>query len=612
MTSRRAPALAVLAVALGAAAWFWPGIWLTLEWVDQGQIVYGAWRVARGELPYRDFDHLYGPSIFFLNGALLRWFGEDLAVLRIGLLVVKAALAALVFVVARNVARPAIALAVTVWFVAQWGVPIWIYATPYAGHYTLACCLVGLGILFGGVDWRRAALAGLCVGVGAGFKHTTGLFLALAALVALAARPVPGSARDGLATLGRSVRALAALGASLVVMGYLWTALDTLTGAALLTAPLFGLAWEWRRDRPRERALPGGGERAATTIAFGLGFALPLIAWAAFYGAHGAFGDLVHDALLGLPQLVVWKVTLLPPHPLTLAFGSALAVTAFGLATGRAPLVVLGGLANAALFVAVWLSPAFGILGVQTVLFLPLAVLWASAPIALRRADRDAPRLVWWFGAMGCLGLHPAADLAHALMILPVIAPLLALLVDDAWTRARVPLARAALAALVGFPMLVRVLLDVGTLRTALAAVPPNAPAFDRATRIWEPTPQFAAMHSIVADLDRLAPRGRPLLVLPTAQLLYVLADRPSALPHAEMILYLTATGIMTPEDARALLAEPELVARLEDARPPIVRTPDAAWTRLAVAFPALAAWIDAHYDVAATHDGVQLLVPRA
>ncbi len=69
--------VAAVAVALVAGAWFWAGTWLTLEWVDQGQIVYGAWRVARGDLPYRDFDHLYGPSLFFLNGELLRWFGED-------------------------------------------------------------------------------------------------------------------------------------------------------------------------------------------------------------------------------------------------------------------------------------------------------------------------------------------------------------------------------------------------------------------------------------------------------------------------------------------------------------------------------------------------------
>src|SRR5262249_46380133 len=89
----RVPALAVAAIVRVAAVGFWPGLWLSLEWVAQGQIVYGAWRVARGDLPYRDFVHMYGPSLFFLNGALLRWFGEDLAVIRIALLVVKALLA---------------------------------------------------------------------------------------------------------------------------------------------------------------------------------------------------------------------------------------------------------------------------------------------------------------------------------------------------------------------------------------------------------------------------------------------------------------------------------------------------------------------------------------
>ncbi len=608
----RAPVLAVAAIALVAAAWFWAGIRLTLEWVDQGQIVYGAWRVARGDLPYRDFDHLYGPALFFLNGALMRWFGEDLLVVRIGLLATKALLAGLLFLVCRAVARPAIALAVTGWFVLEWGVPLWIYATPYAGHYALACCLLGLAILVRRPAGRarRALAAGLCVGVGATFKHTTGLFVALGVLVVLTSLPVAAVVRDGLAGVGRALRAAAAVAAALVVVGYLSGTLDTWTGALLMTPPLLAFVIEWLRDLPRERALSAGGPRVARTLAFGIGFAVPLAAWAAVYASQGALGELVHDLLLGLPQRVDWDVPLATPHPIVLAFSAALTAAAVGLATGRTALVGLGGLATAALFAAAAFVPGWGGVGLQTMRYLPVALVWTSEPLALRRGEQEAPRLLWWFGAFVCLSLHPASDLPHALMILPAVLPLLALLVEAAWSRARAPLARAAVIALVGAPLLSRAATDVAILARVVAERPEGT-GFDRARCVWDATPQFEAMRAVVARLDRMAPRGAPLLVLPSAQLLYVLTDRPSALPRAELIFYLLAIDVMSPEDARALLSDDELVARLATLRPPIVRLSDPGQARIAAAFPQLTAWIDRHYAVSDTIGGLQVLQPR-
>jgi hypothetical protein len=129
LAARRSRAPGDVVVALLAAACFWPSIRLGLEWVDQGLTVYPIWLVARGALPYRDFHHLYGPSLFFLNGALMHWFGEDLLVLRLSLLAVKVGLAVLLFRLSRSLARPTIALGVTAWWIAVWCSPLWLFWT---------------------------------------------------------------------------------------------------------------------------------------------------------------------------------------------------------------------------------------------------------------------------------------------------------------------------------------------------------------------------------------------------------------------------------------------------------------------------------------------------
>src|SRR5262245_21358578 len=452
----RVPGLAVAAIVLVAAVWFWPGLWLSLEWVDQGQIVYGVWRVARGDLPYRDFVHMYGPSLFFLNGALMRWFGEDLAVIRIGLLAVKALLAGLLFVVCRTVARPAIALLVSAWFVVQWGSPLWIFATPYAGHYALACSLAGIAILLGrGSDgWGAALAAGLAVGTGATFKHTSGLFAALAVLVVLTSRPIPAGERDAYASLGRASRSAVAIATVLIAVAYLARVLDTWTAALLVTPPLLALTVEWLPDLPEERALVRGGPRLVPALAFGIGFAMPVAAWVVIYASQGALPSLAHDLFSGLPARVSWHVPLETPHLITIGFVAVLLGGALGLAAGRPALVALAGLATVALFLAATFVPGAGILEVQMTRFLPIALVWAAAPLALRSPSDEASRLVWWFGAMLCLSLHPSSDLPHALMILPGVLPVLALLIEEAWRRAATPLARAGVVTLVGAPLL--------------------------------------------------------------------------------------------------------------------------------------------------------------
>src|SRR5262249_59520293 len=76
----------------------------------------------------------------------MRWFGEDLMVLRLGLLVVKVVLVVLVFLLSHRVARPVIALGVTAWLVAVWCSPLWLFWAPYGVHYTLVLGLAGVAV----------------------------------------------------------------------------------------------------------------------------------------------------------------------------------------------------------------------------------------------------------------------------------------------------------------------------------------------------------------------------------------------------------------------------------------------------------------------------------
>ena len=78
------------------------GILLPLELLDEGFLAYGSWRVANGDLPVEDFEIFYGPSIFFLGGGAFSMFGEDLAVLRMLVLTLKATACVLVYMAAET------------------------------------------------------------------------------------------------------------------------------------------------------------------------------------------------------------------------------------------------------------------------------------------------------------------------------------------------------------------------------------------------------------------------------------------------------------------------------------------------------------------------------
>jgi hypothetical protein len=72
------------ASSLAASALFFAGLLLqvvsmdrNLNLYDEGLVVYGAARVMRGEVPYRDFWSMYGPGQFYLIAGLFKIFGTQ-------------------------------------------------------------------------------------------------------------------------------------------------------------------------------------------------------------------------------------------------------------------------------------------------------------------------------------------------------------------------------------------------------------------------------------------------------------------------------------------------------------------------------------------------------
>src|SRR5215475_6599118 len=198
MTSAPAARASTLLVLFAvAAAYFALGCTLTLEWADEGHLIYQSWRVSNGALPYRDALHLYAPSVFLVNGLLLHLFGPQLLVIRASLVLLKAVLAALVYQSARQLASWPFALAVYALFVAMWGAPMWLFNAPYASHYAVVVVLVGVLAflqLRQRAPLRACALAGVCFGVATTFKQTSGFFAFAAFVLYLLLVGLPGTA----------------------------------------------------------------------------------------------------------------------------------------------------------------------------------------------------------------------------------------------------------------------------------------------------------------------------------------------------------------------------------------------------------------------------------
>lgn len=166
-----------LTIALGLICYglfFKRGIWLSVV----GYSVAPAERVMQGEMPYRDFIYNYTPGILWLNAALMRLFGATLLTISAGLLVIKLATLALIYLVGRRLAGDWTALVAVSLALAWIG---WKYVFGvYPTQYSMLFVLLGIYSILE-YDrrgrWLWLLLSGVSVGLVFVFKYNVGILL---------------------------------------------------------------------------------------------------------------------------------------------------------------------------------------------------------------------------------------------------------------------------------------------------------------------------------------------------------------------------------------------------------------------------------------------------
>jgi hypothetical protein len=155
---------------------------------DEGVIVYGAQRILQGDVPYRDFWGLYPPGQFVAVAALFKIFGSSLLVERVWDISLRAAIAAVSYLLAARLAGRGIAL--IVWILAL----AWLWTVQFYGYSMIPALLLILlsawffvRFLEAQTAVRALFAAGALLGVTIAFRHDIAFYAFLAELLTLLA-----------------------------------------------------------------------------------------------------------------------------------------------------------------------------------------------------------------------------------------------------------------------------------------------------------------------------------------------------------------------------------------------------------------------------------------
>src|SRR5580658_7884178 len=145
---------------------------------DEGVILFGAMRVAEGDIPHRDFYANYGPGQFYILAGLFKLFSASVMIERVWDTVVRSLAVAIVFLLVVRCTGSAIGAACTAAVCTIWLAAFRTYGYPV--FPALAAALAGLAFLFsvfnGGRSAWRLATAGGCAGLALLFRYDIGIF----------------------------------------------------------------------------------------------------------------------------------------------------------------------------------------------------------------------------------------------------------------------------------------------------------------------------------------------------------------------------------------------------------------------------------------------------
>jgi hypothetical protein len=302
--------------------WFWLTLVLLLSalymahelkrgWIpsDDGVLAESAERVLHGALPHRDYHELYTGLLSYLNAAAFQTLGTNLASMRYVLFLFCLAWALASYYAASRFVSAPVASAVTL-LAAVWGPPNG--PIPMPSWYNLFFATFGLAALLRYIEDQKRRwliLAGICGGVSFLFKMS-GLYFVAGALLFLAfreqmnrrtkpTRPINNvlySAFVVLSVFSYEALLLVVLSKHANVATYLYFWLPNLAIGATI------LWYEFCVDANRARRFPFLFRELAL---FGVGVALPILAFLVPYLVTGSLSQFFTDLLIQPVQLVL-------------------------------------------------------------------------------------------------------------------------------------------------------------------------------------------------------------------------------------------------------------------------------------------------------------------
>jgi HEAT repeat protein len=431
----------VLAVLVAAAAYFLAFVPYGFYLEDEGTMLYQIARTHAGEIPYIDFHTGYTPGLFYVNAWLFDAFGVDVIALRIGLALVNALAAALLFALTRRVAPPAWAFVATLVYVAFlpfFGGEFASFNIPYPSWYVTLLWIVSTLLLVRYREtgrWRDLLLAGVAAGGCFCFKPNGGAFaLAAGGLGILVLRSADGVAQQRLAAAGCAAFGLAVA----ALFGFSLLSFET----AIFTLPWLVLALGLAR-RPAPAAHRPVSAVIAEGAILGVGFALPTLPWLVWLKLRMPTSEFLREVLLiGGDVQQVYSI----PYPLPEWWALALAVALVALAA--VPLALGRGFGTRR-GIGWSAGIASGVALVAFALFarmpegLALSIIWQLenaafylVPLSLmaavvwlvrtRGAETGAAALVVVSGLAMLEQMNPRPDFMHLIMGVPVAVAVVA------------------------------------------------------------------------------------------------------------------------------------------------------------------------------------------
>lgn len=150
-------------------------IYISYNIYDEGIVVYGASRVLKGDIPYRDFWTMYAPGQFYVIALLFKIFGESLFITRLYSATINLLIVLMVYFIVKRLSSEKLALLSlilsTLWM-GGWGL---FYSSPTPAG-TLWC----LFSIYFVIDFlcsekiSSLILAGIITGINAIFRHDIG------------------------------------------------------------------------------------------------------------------------------------------------------------------------------------------------------------------------------------------------------------------------------------------------------------------------------------------------------------------------------------------------------------------------------------------------------